>query len=40
MGALSVAAVLLIMSPFLKTLMHLDKTVGAEDYAGGVVEPE
>jgi len=40
MIALSVAAVLLILSPFLKKLMHLDKTVGAEEYAGGVVEPE
>ena len=40
MIALSVAAVLLILSPFLKKLMHLDKTVGAEEFAGGVVEPD
>jgi len=38
--AISVAAVLLILSPFLKKLMHLDKTVGEEECAGGVVEPE
>jgi len=40
MIALSVAAVLLILSPFLKKLMHLDKSVEAEEYPGGVVEPE
>jgi dipeptide/tripeptide permease len=25
---------------FLKKLMHLDKSIGPEGYAGGVVEPE
>jgi len=28
------------LSPFLKKLMHLDKSIEAEEYAGGVVEPE
>lgn len=32
--------VLLLLSPFLKKLMHLDKSIGPEGYAGGVVEPE
>ena len=31
---------LLILSPFLKKLMHLDKTIEPEEYPGGVVEPE
>jgi POT family proton-dependent oligopeptide transporter len=38
--AFSVAVVLLLLSPFLKKLMHLDKSIGPEGYAGGVVEPE
>jgi POT family proton-dependent oligopeptide transporter len=38
--AISVAVVLLILSPFLKKLMHLDKSIAAEEFAGGVVEPE
>jgi len=38
--AISVAVVLLILSPFLKKLMHLDKSIEPEEFAGGVVEPE
>jgi len=38
--ALSVAAVLLVLTPLLKKLMHLDKDIEPEKYPGGVVEPE
>jgi dipeptide/tripeptide permease len=38
--ALSVAAVLLVLTPLLKKLMHLDKEIEPEHYPGGVVEPE
>ena len=33
-------ALLLILPPFLKKLMHLDKSIEPEEYPGGVVEPE
>jgi POT family proton-dependent oligopeptide transporter len=38
--ALSVAGVLLVLTPLLKKLMHLDKDIEPEKYPGGVVEPE
>jgi POT family proton-dependent oligopeptide transporter len=38
--ALAVAGVLLVLTPLLKKLMHLDKDIEHTVYAGGVVEPE
>ena len=38
--ALAVAGVLLVLTPLLKKLMHLDKDIEHEVYTGGVVEPE
>jgi POT family proton-dependent oligopeptide transporter len=38
--ALAVAALLLILSPFLKRLMHLDKSLEHDQPVGGVVRPE
>jgi len=40
MIAMSVAVVLLVLSPLLKKLMHLDKTIEPDVIPGGVVEPE
>ena len=38
--ALSVAGILLVLTPLLKKLMHLDKDAEPAEYSGGVVEPE
>jgi POT family proton-dependent oligopeptide transporter len=38
--ALSVAGAVLVLTPLLKKLMHLDKNIAPEKYPGGVVEPE
>jgi POT family proton-dependent oligopeptide transporter len=40
LSALVVAGILLVLTPLLKKLMHLDKDVGPAEYSGGVVEPE
>ena len=38
--ALTVAGILLVLTPLLKKLMHMDKDTEPVEYSGGVVEPE